>query len=333
MDTGAWSKSHPTGAQQLSSRTLLRRIFTLVAAVALLTLGLLPGAAAADTPAISVTSPAQGATITTTDIDVQVAVTGMDIACPWVGTADQDGQGNIHVFLDKASLPTLINFYCGTDSFTVSGAGITPGQHSLLIDLASNTHGDIASTMQEVKFDYEPTTPSSLPAPKATDATASINIVSPADGATVDSQFTLQLASENFTASCDLEGKAEVAGFGHYHLVIDAETAPSPLAGLVAMPCDPEVPLDLSGWSAGTHTISLMVAQNDHTPVPNALPAMITVTVNNAAGATGQVLPNTGDPSDSDGTSWLIPAILMMAGAGLVAIGGVTLRRHRTERA
>jgi hypothetical protein len=325
--------AHHTTPQTGTSPTrgaVAKRALRLLAAVALLTLTLVPVASAEGTPTISVVSPAPGETVTTTDIVVQVTTSNIDTACQWVGTADTAGQGNIHVFLDEAALGSLINFYCGSDTFTIPGEGITPGPHTLLIDLASNTHGDMADTMQQVEIDYQPETPKPLPAAQATDATPTIQIVSPADGATIDSQFTLQLESTNFTPNCALEGKAAVAGFGHYHVVVDAETAPSPLAGLIAMPCDASVPLDLSGWSAGQHTLMVALAQNDHSPVPNAEMASITFTLGDSSGAVGAVLPNTGAP-ESDGFGFGA-AILVLAvlGVGLVAVG--TLLRRRRAR-
>ncbi|HET7035943.1 MAG TPA: hypothetical protein VFI42_09710 [Thermomicrobiaceae bacterium] len=316
--------------QRSSGRAVARRVFRLLAVVSLLTFTLVASAAAQGTPSITVVSPTPGEKITTTDIAVQVKTSDIDTACQWVGTPDKAGQGNIHAFLDKASLGTLINIYCGTDTFTIPGEGITPGQHTLFIDLASNTHADMADTMQKVEFDYEPATPKPLPAAKPAGATPTIQIVSPADGATVDSQLTLQLKWDNFTPTCDLEGKPVVAGYGHLHVVIDAEKASSPLAGLVAMPCQSSVPLDLSGWSAGQHTIMVALAQNDHTPVPNAQMASITVTLDNSAGAGGQVMPATGQPrSDAASVSPAI-AVLTVFGIGLAA-AGVTMRRRRTR--
>lgn len=315
--------------QSRGRRPGVRRMLQLVFAAVLLTLPFAPSVAAADAPTISVVSPASGDTITTTDISVQVKTSGIDTACQWLGTPDKDGQGNIHVFLDKASLGSLINVYCGTDTFTVSGQGITPGKHSLLIDLASNTHGDKVDTMQTVEFTYAPTSPSALPDPKPATATPTVKIQGPANGATVASQFTLQLASTDFTPSCDLEGKAAVQGYGHYHVVVDAEKATSALAGLVAMPCDSSVPLDLSGWGPGTHTIMVMLAQNDHTPVPDVQPAMITV---NVSGTAGQVLPATGQPQTDAGISTAASFALVALGLGLAA-GGAVLLRRRTRRA
>lgn len=330
LDDGMQRSLLSKAQRRSTGRVVARRVLRLLAVVSLLTFTFVSSAAAQGTPSITVVSPTPGEKITTTDIAVQVKTSDIDTACQWVGTPDKAGQGNIHAFLDKASLGTLVNVYCGTNTFTISGEGITPGQHTLFIDLASNTHVDMADTMQKVAFDYEPATPKPLPSAKPASTTPTIQIVSPADGATVDSQLTLQLKWDNFTPTCDLEGKPVVAGYGHLHVVVDAETASSPLAGLVAMPCQSSVPLDLSGWSAGKHTIMVALAQNDHTPVPNAQMASITVTLDNKTGAGGQVMPVTGRPrSDAAGFSPTI-AVLAVLGIGLAA-AGVTMRRRRAQ--
>jgi hypothetical protein len=96
------------------------------------------------------------------------------------------------------------------------------------------------------------------------------------------------------------------------------------------MPCDSTVQLDMSGWGDGTHTVMVALAQNDHTPVPNVQPAMITVTVD---GSGGQVLPATGHPQSGTTDSALyITAALAAVGLGLAA-GGTLLLRRRSQRA
>lgn len=281
-------------------------------------------------PSITVTSPTQGQKITTTDITLNVQTSNIDTACKWVGTPDHPGQGNIHVFLDKASLGDLINFYCGTNTITISGEGITPGKHTLIVDLASNTHGDMLNTAQKVNIDYEPTSPKALPAASTSSATPTVKIVSPQNGATIGPNTTLQIASTNFNPSCDLEGKPPVKGYGHYHVMIDMGKGPasSPLAGLVLMPCQSSVPLDLSGWPSGQHTITVALAQDDHTPVPGTQAATITVNLNSTA---GEVLPQTGHPQSGVAVaSLMIPAGLAVFGLVLI-VGGVTLLRRRTQ--
>lgn len=324
------SRSRPDSSRRSRGSTV-RRALSLVAAVVMVALMAAPAALAqGGQPSITVTSPTQGQKITTTDITLHVQTSNIDTSCQWVGTPDHAGQGNIHVFLDKASLGDLINVYCGTNTIVVPGEGITPGKHTLLVDLASNTHGDMLNTAQKVNIDYEPTTPKALPAASTSSAAPTVKIVSPQNGATINGQTTLQVSWTNFTPDCNLEGKPPVQGYGHLHVMIDMGKGPAsePLAGLVDMPCTSSIPLDLSGWPSGQHTITVALAQDDHTPVPGTQAATITVNLNSTA---GEVLPQTGHPqSGATVASLMIPTGLAVFGLVLI-VGGVTLLRRRTQ--
>lgn len=67
---------------------------------------------------------------------------------------------------------------------------------------------DMEDTATSVKFDLEPTPPA-------------VSIVEPADGATVDPRFNLEVSWTNFKPSCDLEGKSNIWGVGHLHVFVD----------------------------------------------------------------------------------------------------------------
>ncbi len=136
-------------------------------------------ARAQGTPAIEVVSPQAGETVTSDDIDVQVAVSDFTVDCTKAGRTNEDGVGHIHLMIDGMSMAQLANFYC-TDSFTVPGDGLTPGKHTLIIDLATNDHLDMKETAQEVEFTYEPANPVSLP--EAQDlGTPGVELVSPTE--------------------------------------------------------------------------------------------------------------------------------------------------------
>ena len=103
-------------------------------------------------PAIEVVSPQPGETVTSDDIAVQVNVSDFTIDCAKAGRPNEDGVGHIHLMIDGMSMAQLANFYCG-DSFTVPGDGLAPGEHTLIVDLATNDHLDLMETAQEVEFD------------------------------------------------------------------------------------------------------------------------------------------------------------------------------------
>src|SRR5262249_31559529 len=120
------------------------------------------------------------------------------------------------------------------------------------------------------------TAPKDLPAPGPATG-ASVAISSPQNGATVGPQFKLEVKATNFTASCDLEGKQNVAGYGHYHVFVDMDPGAMmgeqgmeemmEMPGMISMPCANSVPVDLSAWPSGQRLLSVELEQNDHTPL------------------------------------------------------------------
>lgn len=255
---------------------------------------------------LKIVSPAEGQKITGNDIPVRVAVSNFNVSSAHVGMPDTQDEGHIHVMLDGMNMGVLYNFYT-TPEFTLPGRAMTPGPHTLIFDLATNTHMDIPSTVQKVNIDYAPAQPEPAPAPVANAGEPSVKILSPADGATVGPQFTMKVQPANFEPALDLEGKPNIQGYGHYHVFVDMDMSsmesmemPSQqsgqsmemsgnmnemmsMAGMVGMPGNDTFPVDLSAWKSGKHTIMVEPVQNDHTNIAGAKPAMITINLQGAA--------------------------------------------------
>lgn len=248
-----------------------------------------------DEPALEIVSPAAGDVVTSDDVEVQVTVSNFTVDCQRAGLPDEAGVGHIHAMLDGMSMATLTNFYC-QERFTFSGEGVTPGKHTLFIDLSTNTHLDMTETMQQVEFDYQPA--NARPLPEANDqGKPGVELVSPSDGATVPAVFSVEVTPVNFMPSEGLEGKQNVPGYGHYHVFVDTpmgamamedmamaspedeehmEMMGSPeaemdgmhmmaMGGMIAMPGTNTFELDLTAWGPGEHTIFIEPVQNDHT--------------------------------------------------------------------
>lgn len=247
-----------------------RRVFTLAsAAAAVAVIG--PGrfhAAAQGEPGLEVVSPAEGATVNANDIQVQLSVSNFTLDGAAFGRPDQAGVGEVLAFVDGTTIAQLTNFY-STDSFVIAGDGLAPGQHTLTFLLASSTHVPMMDTAQQITIDFQP--PQAVPLPTANfTGDPALTLVSPQDGTTVASSFEVQVQPVNLIASSALEGKTNVAGYGHYHVFVDTpmdESAPghASLAGLVLMPGTNGFTLDLSAWGPGEHTIWIEPVQNDHT--------------------------------------------------------------------
>lgn len=266
----------------MRSSPVLRLLLSVAFALAGLAILPLGGAAGAQgTPSFDLISPSDGATIDTTDILVQINPINFTLNCAASGHADVAGQGQALVFVDGDTIAQLTNIYC-TTSFIVPGNGLAPGEHTLAVVLASNTHVPMMDTAKAVKINYQPAQPLPLPVANYTGA-PSVTLVSPKDGATVAPQFAVQVKPGNFAPQTGLEGKANVPGYGHYHVWIDTQEMPKSLAGLVLMPGTNAFTLDLSAWGEGKHTIRIETAQNDHTMYDPATSVTFTVDVSASA--------------------------------------------------
>jgi hypothetical protein len=268
------------------------RVVRMLAAAALV-LGLaalaLPAMTSAqDAPSLSIVSPAAGASVTTDDIEVQVEVTNFTLDCEAIGAPNVEGHGLIHALLYGSTIAALTGLYC-EDTFTISGEGVTPGEHTLTVVLSENNHADLMDTAQQVTFDFQPANAQPLPAANDTGVPV-LTLVSPTDGATVDPVFTVEVSATNFTPDAGLEGKANVPGYGHYHVVVTdpapesspegtATAEPAGIPGLIAMPGENTFQIDLTGWGPGEHHLMIAAAQNDHTGYEGATPIEFTVVV------------------------------------------------------
>jgi hypothetical protein len=247
-------------------------------------------AQAQDKPSLTIVSPNDGDTITSTDIPVSLQVSNFSLSAPDVGLPDKEGEGHIHVMLDGMNMGVLFNFYT-SPTFTLPGQGIKPGQHTLIFDLASNTHEDVEDTVKSVTINYQPLTPKSAPQANAAAGAPTVSIVWPPNGATLGPVFTLQVSQQNFVPSLELEGKPNLAGFGHYHVFVDMDKSGMmqggmmSMAGMIGMPGSDSIPVDLSAWPNGQHTITVEPVQDDHTPIQGAAPGMVTITLQGAASA------------------------------------------------
>jgi hypothetical protein len=85
-------------------------------------------------------------------------------------------------------------------------------------------------------------------------------LTSPTSGTKVTgNSVTLTVQASGYTSTCALAGKADQAGTGHYHILLDM--------ALVNMFCTPVVTISLQNVAPGMHTLTAVPALNDHTEV------------------------------------------------------------------
>jgi hypothetical protein len=282
----------------LRKKHLIRQVaLGLIAAALVVGMSVPAPTAAAGTPSLKIISPAEGATITTTDIPVKLEVSNFTLSPLDAGMPNKEGEGHIHVMHDGMSMVTLFNLYTTTE-FTLPGRGLEPGPHTLIFDLATNDHMDLKDTVQMVHINYQPTTSKLLPAAATVSGPPEVTILSPADGATVGPEVTFRVKTTNFTPALDLEGKPNLVGYGHYHLFVDKSSSdPMSMVGMVSMPGSDTFTADLSAWSPGKHVITIEPVSDDHTPgIAGAQAGVITINLRTASAALAQAGGHAGLP-------------------------------------
>ncbi len=231
--------------------------------------------AGATQPSVAVTSPLDGATVAGVSVPLVVEAKGFKVDCALAGKAPQAGIGHWHVILDGG----LVDMACGP-GYLVSLRNVKPGQHTLMAVPAQNNHMEIKEGAAQVNLTYRPeATPTSVRGVKLGRPRLSISF--PGNGTTVSGQsFPLILNVRNFRLSCELEGKPQVVGTGHWHVHLD-RMAPgmAGLATLMAMGCTNNFEVPLQGIRPGTHTFIVVLTDNLHAPIQPMVMAQVTVRV------------------------------------------------------
>ncbi len=132
-----------------------------------------------------------------------------------------------------------------------------------------------------------------------------LSIVSPSNGATVPAgDVTVTIKVNNFNI-VDKQGQPSVSGEGHVHFYLDVPAPTTP--GQPAIPAS-GVWAHVSGTTytftnvaQGTHTITVQLVNNDHTPLLPLVTAQVTITV-----AAPVLVPTVTIVSPSDGAT--VPA-------------------------
>ena len=230
----------------------------------------------ADRMKVTVSSPADGSTITGDRVTLQVATAGYKNRCDPAGTPNQPGTGHFHMLLDKS----LVNMYC-TDRAAVSLERVKPGRHTLTVVPAQNDHAEVEKNATSLTIDYQPTHPHAAPKATAPAGMPSIKILSPKPGETVSRSFPVQIAVQGFTLTCDEMGKPDAPGRGHWHLNFD--TMKGPMMGMMtmaAMSCERTVQASTAGLKPGsTHKVIALLADNTHAPLMPVVADSVAVTV------------------------------------------------------
>jgi hypothetical protein len=145
---------------------------------------------------------------------------------------------------------------------------VDAGKHTLTVIPATNSHDELTDAAVALDFTYQPTNALPPITAAANPGTPSITIVSPASGSTVSGDFTVKVQISNFTVSGALFGKANLAGYGHWHLNVDSTTqGMMGMATMLGMSGSDTFEASTKGLSPGKHTFFALLVDDQHAPL------------------------------------------------------------------
>ena len=223
---------------------------------------------------LTVLAPTPSATVTGNSVATSLAVKSFTLNCGLAGTAPKAHVGHYHVELDHS----LINMYCSPKA-SISMLNVKPGKHTLAFIPSANNHAEDMKAEKKLSFVYKPAKPLAAAKPLRFPGKPSVTIVSPKQGTTVQDGFDMVVAVKNFHLSCDLYGKANVAGYGHWHVNVDTTTkGMMGMATMMGMSCQKSFHVSTAGIKGpGKHTFFAILEDNTHAPT---IGAQASVTVN-----------------------------------------------------
>ncbi len=211
---------------------------------------------------VTIQSPTNATKVTDNTVAVHVSISGFQSTCA-SGFAPVQGEGHYHLLIDKS----LVDMFCAPDA-TLSMQNLQPGTHTITAQPALTNHMDVEMNASSVTIDYEPTNPmpaltaATFPGPSA------IKILSPAKGAQLSGAFDISVQVSNYNISCALEGKPDVAGYGHWH--VNLETLNSGMMGMetmARMSCQSVLHMSTQNFPAGHHLLIVYLTDDQHAPL------------------------------------------------------------------
>jgi Domain of unknown function (DUF4399)/Family of unknown function (DUF6130) len=186
------------------------------------------------------------------------------------GQTNVPNQGHMHVIVDGNYTELIVQ----VQTITLS---LPDGAHLIRLQLVNNNHSPLTpdvSAWLGVKITHGPA-----------GGTPSVVILSPKNGAGVGPNVDVSFAVFNF-AMVQPYGQQDAPNEGHIHVLVDA--AYNQLVASVET-------VHISGLAAGSHTITLQLVNNDHTPITPAVSAAITVTASSSSVTVSSAAFTTGE--------------------------------------
>jgi plastocyanin len=261
-------------------------------------------------PTLMITSPSDGSTIHQIgDVMVTVTVTNFTVVDKQ-GQSNVPGEGHLHYYLDapapttpgQPAIPPADSSWAHVASTSYTFTNVPGGEHTISVQLVNNNHTPLVPPVVA--------TSKIMVVPEI--GPSSLVIVSPRDGATLPAgDVTVTIQTSNFSI-VDKQGQANTSHEGHIHYYLDVEAPTTP--GQPAIPLSGEwahvasTTYTFATVAAGSHTISVQLINNDHTPLEPPVVASIAIKV-----AAASLTPAPTPTNTSSGT----PATIALFAQGM----------------
>ncbi len=225
---------------------------------------LIPPAGAQTVPSIQIVSPRNSATVSGSQMVVEVRVQNFILNPLAVGKAARSGEGHWQVYVDGklAGLSADDVVSLPNDAYPT----LTAGKHTIKVELRNNDHTPVAGAESAEITVTIPTKSAMHYAP--TSGQPGIKILVPHNHTSVSAYLIVWVKVRGFKANPAAVGTSAKAGEGNWHLYVDGK-----MAGIsVSSVADVQL-------THGKHTLKATLNNNDHTPVKGASSDEVTVTV------------------------------------------------------
>ncbi|MEW5853693.1 MAG: hypothetical protein AB2A00_33265 [Myxococcota bacterium] len=214
-------------------------------------------------PAVSATlSP--GTTTPGGQVQVNIQTVNFTLDSAGMGGANVEGHGHYHVYFHDVSAENLLVAGAESSVAVTIPPTATAGPHPIIVTLHSNDH-----TALNVSCSVNVEVTGSAGVPAVTPSVGTSDIPAGTD-------FTLNVAVQNFELDASHVGGAHQAGHGHYHVYLDS-VADGNLLGAGAQPSlTLALPLNTT---VGSHQLVVKLMNNDHSPCEPSTEAAVTINV------------------------------------------------------
>ncbi len=238
----------------------------------------------ANTPVAAIT-PADGSSISAGDVNVAALALNFNLVNK-LGQTNAAGEGHIHYFMDvdaptSQGKPAVTSAGTYTEGINTSYTwkNVAPGTHTFSVELVNNDHTPLNSpVVARSTVTVTPPAPSAiiqLPLNRATVPAGSINVL---------------VKVSNFNLVNKL-GQTNSQGEGHIHYFLDAVAPIEPgkpaVTATGTYAATAETSYSWANVKPGTHTLSVELVNNDHTPLTPPVVAKVTIVVSTTAGSGG----------------------------------------------